>query len=60
MSWRDLVYMLLVVVGIVLFLYVANYYNPVVGWAGVGMIFAGFVAEVIQKIYAFVSKRKGV
>ncbi|MDH7563298.1 MAG: hypothetical protein QHH24_00225 [Candidatus Bathyarchaeota archaeon] len=59
MSWRELVYALLVVVGIVLFLYGANYYDAIVGWVGVGMIFAGVVAEVVEKIYEFVSKRKG-
>ncbi len=59
MSWRELVYVVLMVVGIVLFLYGANYYDAVVGWVGVGMIFAGVVAEVVEKIYEFVSKRRG-
>lgn len=47
MNWNGLACLLVVVLGIVLFLYGANYYNNVVGWTGVFFFFGGIVAYVL-------------
>jgi len=57
MSWKDLVSLCVVVVGIVLFLYGSNYYSAVIGWSGVYLIIAGFFAEIILKVYEKVRKK---
>jgi hypothetical protein len=48
-----------VLVGAVLFLYGSNYYEALVGWAGVVLMVGGFVAEIALKVYEFVRKRGG-
>ena len=59
MPWKDIVLLGVVVFGIVLFLYGANYYNAAVGWTGVGLVFVGFFVEVILKVYDSLQKNKG-
>ena len=46
----------LVILGVVLFLYGANYYNAVIGWAGVAFIAGGIVAEIVLKVIESVRK----
>jgi hypothetical protein len=38
MSWKDIISVLLVILGIVLFLYASNAYDAVAGYAGIGGI----------------------
>jgi hypothetical protein len=57
MLWKDFACLCIIVVGIILFLYGSNYYNAVIGWAGVFFIFGGIIAEIILK-YISVRKRK--
>jgi uncharacterized MnhB-related membrane protein len=56
--WKDVLCFLLVVVGAILFLYGANYYNAVIGWAGLGVFISGFVIFLILKAYEFLTKKK--
>ena len=51
MSWKDLVCIGIMIVGVVLFLHGSNYYNQSTGWAGIYLIFAGFFAEIILRIW---------
>ncbi len=45
------------IIGIVLFLYGANYYDPVVGWVGVAVAAAGLVGFLVLYIYDELGKR---
>jgi membrane-bound ClpP family serine protease len=47
----------LAVFGIVLFLYGANYYDPVVGWAGVSFFAASVVGLLALYVYGELAKR---
>ena len=58
-SWKDLLILCLIILGIVLFLYGSNYYDAVIGWTGVAFILGGFVAEIVLKVFEFVRKRGG-
>jgi hypothetical protein len=44
-------------IGAVLFLYGANYYDPVVGWVGVAVAAAGLVGFLLLYIYGELAKR---
>ncbi len=57
MSWKDIVAIIVIILGIVLFLYGSNYYDASIGWIGVGLIVVGIVAEVILEIYSALRKR---
>jgi uncharacterized membrane protein len=57
-SWKDLLIIALVILGIVLFLYGSNYYEPVSGWAGVALVIGGFVAEIVLRIVEFLRKKE--
>ena len=57
MSWTDVVAFCLVLVGVVLFLYGANYFDAVVGWAGVFLVVAGVVVAPLLRI-VFVKRKK--
>ena len=46
------------VVGIVLFLYGANYYDAVVGWAGVSLVAASVVGLLALYVLGELEKRK--
>jgi len=56
MSWKDLVCLYVIVLGVFLFLYGSNYYNAVFGWIGVSLIFGGLFAEIFLKVYDIVWK----
>jgi len=58
MSWKDIVCLCVIVIGVVLFLYGSNYYNAVVGWTGVCLVFGGLFAEIIVKVCEIVAKRE--
>ena len=56
MDWKWLACLLVVILGIVLFLYGANYYNGVVGWAGVYLFVGGIVAYLLLRVFLHSSK----
>ena len=56
MDWKGLACFLVVILGIVLFLYGANYYNNVVGWSGVYLFVGGIVAYVLLKVFLHSAK----
>jgi hypothetical protein len=45
------------IVGIVLFLYAANYYDPVVGWSGVAFFAAAIVALLALYVHGELTKK---
>ena len=46
-----------VILGFVLFLYGANFYDAVVGWAGVYLFFGGIIAFLVLYIYGELTKK---
>jgi hypothetical protein len=48
---------LVFVIGVVLFLYGGNYYDPVVGWVGAAVAAAGLVGFLLLYIYDELAKR---
>ena len=57
MTWKDLVCLCLIVIGVVLFVYGSNYYDAFVGWFGVYLVFGGIFAEIILKVYETLRKK---
>lgn len=58
MLWKEPLCALIVIVGFVLFLYGANYYDAVVGWSGFGLFVGGILAYVALRAYDYASKKK--
>jgi len=58
LSREDWICVVLMILGVFLFLYGANYYDNVVGWAGVYLFVIGFFGLVILAIYRELSKVK--
>jgi uncharacterized MnhB-related membrane protein len=56
--WKDVLCFLLVVVGAILFLYGANYYNAAIGWSGLGVFTSGFVIFLVLKACEIFTKKK--
>jgi len=52
--------LLIIIAGVILFLYGANYYDAVVGWTGVGLFVGGLLSYVVLKAYEFFTKKKGI
>jgi len=50
MPWKGLMCLLIVVVGFVLSLCGANYYDVTIGWTGVGLFVGGVVLYVALKL----------
>lgn len=57
-SWKDLAIILIIILGVVLFLYGSNYYDAVYGWSGVFLIFAGIMAYVALEVYGALRKKR--
>jgi uncharacterized membrane protein len=57
-SWKSLAILFAVILGIVLFLYGANYYDEVSGWSGLFLIVAGIIAYLILGVYGALRKRE--
>jgi len=57
MKWLDVLPLCLMIAGVVLFLYGANYFNAVAGWSGVALAVGGFVAEIALKLYEVAVKK---
>jgi hypothetical protein len=58
MSQKDLICLILAILGVVLFLYGSNYYSAIVGWSGVFLVAAALLAEVALEVYAYIRKRE--
>jgi len=58
MSWKGFAIILIVVIGAVLFLYGANYYDSLIGWAGFLIMFVGFFVGIILELYKRVGKKR--
>jgi hypothetical protein len=56
--WKNVVLLCDVLVGLVLVLYGANYYDALSGWTGVCLGVGGFLAEVILRVFRRVRKRE--
>ncbi|HVP26611.1 MAG TPA: hypothetical protein VMT26_02980 [Candidatus Bathyarchaeia archaeon] len=59
MSWKDVICLLIALLGVVLFLYGANYYDALIGWAGIFLIVISFLAWLVLKLYALIRKKDG-
>jgi hypothetical protein len=57
MSVTKLFFILVIIVGIILFLYGANYYDATVGWTGVGLSIAGVVAFIVFYVHSQLTKK---
>jgi len=57
MSSKEILGVCVIVIGAILFLYGANYYNAMIGWTGFSLIIGGFFAEIVFKIYERVRKK---
>ena len=56
MSWKDLVCIVLVLLGIGLFLYGSNAYDAVAGYTGIGLFIGGIVLYAVLQVYKAVLK----
>jgi membrane-bound ClpP family serine protease len=57
MSWINWLCVGIIILGFMLFLYGANYYDAVVGWAGVFLFIAGILTFLIRYIYGELTKK---
>jgi multisubunit Na+/H+ antiporter MnhF subunit len=57
MSWPNWLCIGTIVLGLVLFLYGANYYDAVVGYAGIYVILAGIIAMLVLYVYREMTKK---
>ena len=57
MAWKSLAMLIVFLLGIVLFLYGANYYDAVTGWIGVFLIVGSIVAYLVMELYVILRKR---
>jgi len=57
LSREDWICIALMILGIFLFLYGANYYNNAVGWAGVLLFVLGLFGLIVLAVYNELSKR---
>lgn len=58
MSWRDLICLIMVIAGVMFFLYGANYYNVTIGWTGIGLFAFGILGYALLKIYETEKEKK--
>jgi FtsH-binding integral membrane protein len=56
MRWMGLTCLLVVILGVVLFLYGSNYYDYIVGWAGVYLFVGGIIAYVLLRVFRHPAK----
>ena len=57
-SWKDWICVFSIILGIILFLYGANYYDPTVGWTGVFFFVGGIVVIVLLYVYNTLNKKE--
>jgi hypothetical protein len=60
MSRTDWACLIAVILGLVLFLYGANFYNAIVGWIGVYFFFGGILVFLVLYIYGELTKKEEV
>jgi membrane-bound ClpP family serine protease len=60
MSWIDWICLGIIVLGVVLFLYGANYYDATIGWAGVYLFTLGILVILGLYIYGELTKKAKV
>ena len=60
MSLTDWACLGTVILGFVLFLYGANFYDAVVGWIGIYLFFGGILAFLVFYIYGELTKKEEV
>jgi len=58
MSWKEIACILAALVGVVLFLYGANYYDALIGWAGIFLVIVSFFVWLFLRLYALTRKEK--
>lgn len=56
MDWKGLTCLFVVILGLVLFLYGANYYDNIVGWVGIYLFAGGILAYVLVWIFQRLKK----
>jgi hypothetical protein len=52
MKWKGLACLIVVILGVVLFLFGANYYDAVVGWTGLGLFVGGILVYALLRIFS--------
>jgi SNF family Na+-dependent transporter len=57
MSWKDLICLCIVIMGVVFFIYGANYYDALIGWAGVCLVIAGFLVKIVLMVWENLQKK---
>ncbi len=60
MSWKSLVPVAIAILGIILSLYGANYYDTLVGYVGLILIIAAVVLAVVIRLSGTTGKRKSL
>ncbi len=58
MSWEDLVCLCVVIMGVVLFLFGANYYDALIGWIGGYLVIAGLLMKIVLTIWKSLKKKE--
>lgn len=54
----NLICAVLAVMGAILFLYGANVYNDVIGWAGIGLFIVGILISVVFNLSIYLEKKR--
>jgi len=57
-SWRGLVCALASILGVILFLVGANYYNALVGWLGVCLVVGGVLVYIALRLRVYLARRR--
>jgi hypothetical protein len=57
--WKSLGLLLAAILGIILFLYGSNYYNAVLGWAGVYLFVGVVMAYLAERVLEGLIRRRG-
>ena len=52
MDWKWPLCLVIVILGVILFLYGANYYDNTAGWAGVYLFVGGIFAYVLLRVFS--------
>jgi membrane-bound ClpP family serine protease len=60
MSWTNWACLCIVIFGFILFLYGANFYDDVIGWVGVFLLFFGILSFLVLYIYSELTKKEEV
>jgi uncharacterized membrane protein HdeD (DUF308 family) len=58
MTWKDLIGLAVIIIGVILFLYGSNAYDAVVGWSGFFLIISGIVFEIVLEAYKVIRKKE--